>query len=193
MTLSSPVLQLHMEKQSKREHFLRGFLHPNEHYTAIYRVCFQNYTGEKKEVTKEPDQNGIQKHLVIISRLGRLSEPWQGQGARIRREKHRINRKQRQHKQLTFLINPRWMANREEDGVKQTATSAQDEMLICIQETRGTEISEPHVRRSQCALLRFNRRPDIALKGHIRNECVCTTVPGQKRGCVGSESMTELC
>lgn len=79
------------------------------------------------------------------------------------------------------------MANREEDSVKQTATSAQDEMLICIQGTRGTDISGSLVQRSQCALLHLNKRPDIFLKGHLRNNYVCTIVSEQKTGACWSQ------
>lgn len=60
------------------------------------------------------------------------------------------------------------MTNREEDSVKQTATTAQDEILICIQETRGREISGSLAQWSQCS----NRKPDIVLKGHFRNKYV---------------------
>lgn len=85
------------------------------------------------------------------------------------------------------------MANREEDSVKQTATTAQDEMLICIQGTPGTKISGSLVQRSQCERLRLNRRPDIFRKGHLRNKYVCTIVSEQKQGRVAFRRVTALC
>lgn len=179
MSLSSQVLQQNMKKQSKHEHYHRDSQSTERKWRLNSNLSKRKEKRNRRQ--KEPDQNDIQHHLVIISRLGRLSEPWQVRGVRVRREKRRINRKQRWHKQLTFLINPRWKANREEDSVKQTATTAQDEILICIQGTRGTEISGSLEQWSQC----WNRKPDIFLKGHLRNKYVCTIVLEQKEGCVG--------
>lgn len=63
-------LQQNMEKQSKHAHYLRACKSTACKWTLnsnVIKSVFKTTQEKKKQVTKEPDQNGIQHHLVIIS------------------------------------------------------------------------------------------------------------------------------